>query len=272
MEQNDLKNALEERYEVVDIFGQTVLLGDFKIDRKTVPNGWFCYELCGSYEDPGTPATLKPFAVINHVGTILAPESIWIDKEKGFRELDCEMEFFGEQTTIAEFCEECGFEVPQVQYEAYTPRPARPDEAGLFYAMTPEENGRLGCIGHERMDFGSTTKNFYHTWWERGPEELNTPEFREELTDVINTLRKTVLRDLSAMRSYCARHGGEIGGREVTNYGYVVETERYRYCLRCNPIEGDYQAYLTAFDKQVQQMNQAQETQGSENTMGMEGM
>ena len=31
----------------------------------------------------------------------------------------------------------------------------------------------------------------------------------------------------------------------------------YRYCLRCNPVPGDYQAYLTCFDKQVQEMHQA---------------
>ena len=31
------------------------------------------------------------------------------------------------------------------------------------------------------------------------------------------------------------------------------ETERYRYCLRCNPVRGDYQAYLTAFDLRTQE-------------------
>jgi hypothetical protein len=49
------------------------------------------------------------------------------------------------------------------------------------------------------------------------------------------------------------------GGRQ--NYGYIVETEHYRYCLRCNPGPGDYQAYLAAFDLRVQQrMNMKQKT------------
>ncbi len=43
----------------------------------------------------------------------------------------------------------------------------------------------------------------------------------------------------------------------------------YRYCLRCNPNPGDYQAYLTCFDKQVQEMNQSQE---SGPAMTMEGL
>jgi hypothetical protein len=38
-----------------------------------------------------------------------------------------------------------------------------------------------------------------------------------------------------------------------------METEHYCYCLRCNPAFGDYQAYFTVYDLQVQQMNLKQE-------------
>ena len=65
------------------------------------------------------------------------------------------------------------------------------------------------------------------------------------------------------MRRYCHSHGGGISGGWTQNYGYVLETEHYRYCLRCNPVEGDYQAYLTCFDLREQELNQAQE-QGPE--------
>ena len=60
------------------------------------------------------------------------------------------------------------------------------------------------------------------------------------------------------MSKYCWSHGGEVGNWP-TNYGYIVETENYRYCLRCNPIPGDYQAYLTAFDLRVQRQNLAEQ-------------
>lgn len=46
---------------------------------------------------------------------------------------------------------------------------------------------------------------------------------------------------------------------ELAGYGYIVETENYRYCLRCNPVPGDYQAYLTAFDLRVQRQNLAEQ-------------
>ena len=45
----------------------------------------------------------------------------------------------------------------------------------------------------------------------------------------------------------------------VQNYGYIVETERYRYCLRCNPSPGDYNGYLTAYDLDVQRQNMARD-------------
>jgi len=45
------------------------------------------------------------------------------------------------------------------------------------------------------------------------------------------------------MAVFDVAHGGKIGGGCVQNYGYIVETERYRYCLRCNPSPGDYNCY-----------------------------
>ena len=68
-------------------------------------------------------------------------------------------------------------------------RPARPEEAGLFYTPHPEEDKRLGTVGHVRMDFGRSGNEFWHTWWPRGPEELNSPAFKLELQEVVDTLR-----------------------------------------------------------------------------------
>ena len=77
-------------------------------------------------------------------------------------------------------------------------RPARPEEAGLFYTPHPEEDKRLGTVGHVRMDFGRSGNEFWHTWWPRGPEELNSPAFKAELQEVVDTLRRAgeLLQDL----------------------------------------------------------------------------
>ncbi|WP_324824931.1 hypothetical protein [Sinanaerobacter sp. ZZT-01] len=82
---------------------------------------------------------------------------------------------------------------------------------------------------------------------------------------------KGPLESLGAMSQYCAAHGGEIAGGWRQNYGYIVETENYRYCLRCNPAPGDYQAYLTVFDLRVQQLNMTKNDMPDQD-MGMGGI
>mgnify|MGYP000755936945 FL=1 len=115
-------------------------------------------------------------------------------------------------------------------------RPTRPEEAGLFYTPHPEEDKRLGTVGHVRMDFGRSGNEFWHTWWPRGPEELNSPAFKLELQEVVDTLRESVLKSRFAMERFCYDHGGKIDGGWTQNYGYIVETERYRYCLTVRPV------------------------------------
>ena len=71
--------------------------------------------------------------------------------------------------------------------------------AGLFYTPHPEEDKRLGTVGHVRMDFGRSGNEFWHTWWPRGPEELNSPVFKAELQEVVDTLRESVLKNRFAI-------------------------------------------------------------------------
>lgn len=79
---------------------------------------------------------------------------------------------------------------------AFRVRPAQPEEAGTFFAQTPEQYALMGAIGCVRMDFGKRGTEFWHTWHPRGREELNSPEFKAELQQVVDTLRETVLKDL----------------------------------------------------------------------------
>ena len=83
------------------------------------------------------------------------------------------------------------------------------------------------------MDFGRSGNEFWHTWWPRGPEELNSPAFKAELQEVVDTLRESVLKNRFAMERFCYEHGGKISGGWTQNYGYIVETERYRAASLC---------------------------------------
>lgn len=47
---------------------------------------------------------------------------------------------------------------------------------------------KTGLIGHLRADIGKFGREFWHTWWSFR-EELNTPEFKDFLWNIIYNLR-----------------------------------------------------------------------------------
>lgn len=111
-------------------------------------------------------------------------------------------------------------------------------------------NGGSNCIGYLRGDFGVKGVEFWHTWFEHR-NEFNTPEFKAEFDTVVNELRKDLLRDLQSMNSYCRKNwAGKLPNNWKENsYGYHVETEVYKYCIRCTPVQGDYNFYIYCYKK-----------------------
>ena len=57
------------------------------------------------------------------------------------------------------------------------------------------------------------------------------------------------------MNTYCTQHGGAIT-EDGRSFGYIADTDHYRFCLRCTPSPGDYQGYLYCYDLHQQQMVQ----------------
>ena len=132
-------------------------------------------------------------------------------------------------------------------------RPASVEEAGLFYTAENQDT-ELGTVGHLRMDFGSGGKGFYHTWWPHNGDRFNTPEFKEALQEFVDAMRQNgPLKDLATMSSYCWRNGGELTKNDRI-YGFIAETEQYRFCLRCTPRPGEYQGYLYCYDLRQQEL------------------
>ena len=251
-------DARTEEFQHIEVFDKFALFTNARIDRTTVPKGWYCYDFRGTGDDPGELRFIEESVVVNHSGSILMPEKLELPAsgqldawdEFGFLD-ECDM-------TLREFCEVHDLPYPAEEEEFHI-RPARPDEAGLFYAQHSSEDERLGAIGHVRMDFGRSGNEFWHTWHPRGAEELNSPAFKAELQKVVDMMRENVLKNRIAMAHFCYEHGGRINGDWMQNFGYIVETEHYSYCLRCNPSPGDYNAYLTCFDLDVQRQNMTQE-------------
>ena len=251
-------NARTEEFQHIEVFDKPALFTNGRIARDTVPEGWYCYDIRGSDDDPGALCYMEENVVVNHAGSVLMPEKLAMPKS-GRLDVRDELGFLDEgNMTLREFCE--AHQIPHpTEEKKFHIRPARPEEAGLFYTPHPEEDKRLGTVGHVRMDFGRSGNEFWHTWWPRGPEELNSPAFKLELQEAVDTLRKSVLKNRFAMERFCYEHGGKIDGGWTQNYGCIVETEHYRYCLRCNPSPGDYNGYLTCFDLNVQRQNMARD-------------
>lgn len=238
------------------LFDRSVLFASQRIPREEVPEGWYYYELRGSVRNAKKPIALSDHAYINLIGSVLSPVPLKRANTIS-RRVNGRFLLLGETMTLRDYCRNNSLEYP-LQNQTFAIRPASPEEAGIFYALPPEQDAALGAIGHVRMDFGRSGKDFWHTWHPRGPEELNTPAFKAELQEVVDELRASVLKDYNAMARYCESHGGKIDGGWVQNYGYIIETEGYRYCLRCNPVQGDHQAYLTIFDLNIQRQSMVQ--------------
>ena len=136
-------------------------------------------------------------------------------------------------------------------------RPASREEAGLFYSELDEaKDEALGTVGHLRLDFGYRGREFHHTWWPHNGDRFNTPAFKQDLQELVDALRESgPLKNLAAMGAYCRKNGGAIT-EDGRSYGYIAETEHYRYCLRCTPSPGEHNGYLYIYDLRQQAMAQ----------------
>lgn len=233
------------------LLGKPVLFTNWLIQRDIIPDGWYCYDLRGTHKSPSTRTTLVDHAADYHAGTVLSPIPL---KHEGTasRRVNGTFYLLGEEMTLEQFCEEHDLAYPQDNRE-FVLRPASLDEVGLFYSEEKLDEA-LGTVGHLRMDFGHGEKEFWHTWWPHNEDRFNTPEFKEVLQRFVDDLRQTgLLKNLGAMNAYCWQHGGSIT-EDRRSYGYIAETENYRFCLRCTPFPGEYQGYLYCYDLCQQEM------------------
>ena len=77
-------------------------------------------------------------------------------------------------------------------------------------------------------------------------DQFDTLEFKMLLREFLEVLQENgPLASLSSMEAYCQKHGGAIT-EDGQTYGYIWETERYRFCLRCTPSPFEYQGTCTA--------------------------
>lgn len=75
------KNVREEEFEHIELFGKPALFSNHRIDRDTVPEGFYLYDLRGSGCGLGRPITMEN-RVADHAGAVLTAEPVKFQKRK----------------------------------------------------------------------------------------------------------------------------------------------------------------------------------------------
>ena len=133
-------------------------------------------------------------------------------------------------------------------------RPATKQERIYTYSQSQELTMKTGAIGYLRGDFGKTGDQFYSTWFDR-VSSWKTQPFKDELDLVINALRDDpkyhgILSGRSPMMNYCSTQPEcRMQGNYTTEYAFRVSTEEYAYLIRLNPTKGDYNFYVSCYQK-----------------------
>lgn len=250
MERIDLLKVRD--FQIANIFGVPVLVTSTRVDPHTFPENLFLYEV--------DMTDVRHETLCERAGcykcSVISASKITLRGKNKCRKLPSDCTLFAENatTTLEEYCKVRNVEMSWPCGHISLMAPKLPDEEKMFYAFSGEEANDpvvKARIGHLRIDFGRSGDEFWHTWWEQhGNGALNDITFETDLNAVMDRLRTCVLKDLSSMRSYCYSNGTPLpGGRD--SYGFVVETEKYKYFLRCMPVLGDYNAYLTVFKKSL---------------------
>lgn len=94
-------DATKEGYMLAEIDGKPVLFTNMRLDRDTVPEGIFCYDIRDSDALDGSFAEMKSFVMVNHWGTILCREPFPLDEHGSYYPDD--WGFINQDMSLTEF-------------------------------------------------------------------------------------------------------------------------------------------------------------------------
>lgn len=97
-------DALSLDYEEITVFNIPALFCDTRIDRSTVPEGMYAYDVLSDSDTFTVPIRIAEIVVVNHLGTILTCKPIMLS-EDGKLDIDSEKDWHdsGEKCQIKEF-------------------------------------------------------------------------------------------------------------------------------------------------------------------------
>ena len=100
-------DARDETFEIVELFDRPMLFTCLRVDPKTVPKGYYRYEVREDDYGDGTPCQIAGNILVNHWGTLITHEPIDLGKD-GYLNIDSENDwnYTGETMNLSEFMKE----------------------------------------------------------------------------------------------------------------------------------------------------------------------
>ncbi len=95
-------NANKADYEKFEILGHNAIFTSLRIDRKSLPEGLYGYDLRDCDDCSGDPSELRNFVLVNHWGTVITKEPIE-GADEGIVLNEEDYNYLGESITLDEF-------------------------------------------------------------------------------------------------------------------------------------------------------------------------
>lgn len=104
-------NAMTEKFEDVTVLGHPMLFTCLRVDRSTVPEGLYLYEVRHDDDQQGDPVQIANWIMVNHWGTLITNKPIRLELSErvnnAYRDIDPEEDwnYEGSVTTVKEYME-----------------------------------------------------------------------------------------------------------------------------------------------------------------------
>ena len=132
-------NVWSDSMQHIELLGKPALFSDSRVDRSTVPDGWYVYDLRGSDYDPDLISTLEARVIVNYAGSILTPEPVIFPDGQDYLDVKGPTDFLDEEITL--ICHEAGGGPAAWLHRSCPNGLWSPGEGVLAYMVAPRPRG-----------------------------------------------------------------------------------------------------------------------------------
>ncbi len=134
-------------------------------------------------------------------------------------------------------------------------RPMAGPEKLYCYTQSQQIIMQSGNIGYLRADMGINGESSFFAWNDYRPS-LNTPIFRNELSEVMEALRQDekfgkFLSNRPNLREFCRIHPEALIDRDDESYGFRADTKEHTYMIRVHPIRVECNLYCYCYRRDL---------------------